>query len=264
MATQTLDNTRTARWFPFPNRLTDERLRLICLPFAGGSASRYLPLARSLGPDIAVLPAQFPGRESRFDDPSYSDAAALVSDLAVAVEDLIDRPYAILGYSLGSAYAFELARTLAAAGLPCPEALFAVAGCAPHIREDEGLVGLPDDQLLELVRRWQALPPEIEQEPELLSMALNVFRIDLGTWERHDHDVASTIDCPVHVYSGSSDLTVNPAQLAAWRERGSGPVRYRGFSGGHFFGFERIGALAAAIRADLGIPGHNSPQRKTL
>lgn len=252
MTVQLLQSTRSEVWFPFPSRTRNERVRLICLPFAGGGASRFLPLARALEPDVAAYPVQFPGRESRFDDPAYADAAALVADLVPAVAALAaDRPYAVLGYSLGASYSFELVRALIAAGCDAPRGLFAVASPAPHTRSSLRLGDASDAELLTLVQQWQAVPEEILQDEEMLSHALGTLRIDLGTWERFGHDISSRLACPVHVYSGATDPTVTRPQLAGWRTRTSGTARFRRFTGGHFFGFEQTEAVANAIRADL-------------
>lgn len=255
MSVQLVRETRSEDWFPFPARTAGEKATLLCLPFAGGGASRFLPLARLLGPTIAALPAQFPGRENRFDDPAYTDAAALIADLTTAALKYADRPYAILGYSLGASYAFELVRSLAAAGAPAPLALFAVASPAPHTRSAVRLGEATDAVLLEQVQKWQAIPEEMLADTELLGMALGTLRTDLGTWERHDHAASAMIDRPVFVYSGHADPTVNRPQLAGWRVRTSAATRFRTFTGEHFFGFDEPAVLAAAITADLAIAG---------
>ncbi|MEV0644082.1 alpha/beta fold hydrolase [Phytomonospora sp. NPDC050363] len=253
MTIQLIRSTRNRTWFPFPSRARDERARLICLPFAGGGASRFLPLSRLLEPDLGVHPVQFPGREGRFDDPAHSDAGALVTELAGAVAELADRPYAVLGYSLGASYAYELVRALEKAGAPAPRALFAVASPAPHTRSALRLSDATDTELLERVKSWQAVPDEVLGDAELLGMALNTLRIDLGTWERHRHDISTRLSIPIHVYTGDTDPTVTRPQLAGWRTRTTGTARFRTFTGGHFFGFDQGEVLAAAVRADLAL-----------
>src|SRR5262249_29407396 len=56
-------------------------LRLFCFPFAGGGASAYARWGQRLGPDVAVLPVQLPGREGRMSEPRITDLDALVDDL---------------------------------------------------------------------------------------------------------------------------------------------------------------------------------------
>jgi medium-chain acyl-[acyl-carrier-protein] hydrolase len=243
----------TARdWFPYPSRAMDAPLRLFCLPFAGGGASRFRLLARLLAPRVAVEPVQFPGREARMEDLPYPDAVTLVADLSAAVESLADRPYALLGYSLGGSFGFELAYALTLAGAPAPVALFAVASPAPHTRPATRYSEMSDRELVAQMREWQAVPDEVVNDPEICSAVLATLRIDLGTWERHRHDPSTRLSCPIHVYAGASDPTVTPAQLSAWESRTTVPGQLRTFSGGHLFGFEQPDLLAAAILFDLG------------
>ncbi|MEU4498139.1 alpha/beta fold hydrolase [Streptomyces sp. NPDC023998] len=238
-------------WFPFPRMGTGTGLSLVCLPFAGGGASRFLPLGRRLAPLIEVQPVQFPGRESRIDDPPCPDAGRLVAELSSALAPGLDGPYALLGYSLGAAYAFELALSLRARGLPEPRALFVLAAVAPHTRSPERLSEASEEDLVERILRAEGVPPEVLTDRELLAMALGTLRMDLGMWERFDHKAESRLECPIYVYAGSADMSVSSSQLAGWRQRTTGRCRFRTFSGGHFFGFDNTSALAAAIGADL-------------
>lgn len=250
MSTPLLRNATARDWLPY-QPAPDAPFRLVCLPFAGGGASRFLGLARQLAPQIGVYPVQFPGRETRAGDPPYADAGELVAALVPVVAGLADRPYAVLGYSLGSAYGYELVRAMCAQGLPAPRALIAVAAGAPHTRAAEHLGDAPEAVLRERMRQWQALPPEIEGDPDLLAAVLATVRIDLGTWERYGHDISTWVKCPVFCYAGQSDPTVARPQLAGWRCRTSVATRFRTFPGDHFFGFDQPDVVAAAIRTDL-------------
>lgn len=250
IATRQADDTAT--WFPYPNRAEDAPIQLLCLPFAGGGASRFRPLARALAPHIAVEAVQFPGREARVDDRPYRDAGALVADLSAVATALLDRPYALLGYSLGGSFGFELARALIAAGWPAPLAIFAVASPAPQIERPTCHSEQSDHELVDWMRRWAAIPDDILNDPLIRSTVLTTLRIDLGAWERHQHDPTTRLPCPIHVYAGLSDASVTREQLLAWQSRSTAQCGLRTFSGGHMFGFEQPNALAAAILTDLG------------
>ena len=105
-------------WFPFARTNPAARVRLVCLPFAGGGASAFRTWPQELPLDIDVWAAQLPGRETRFADPAYTRMDRLVSDLAAAVCPNLDRPYALFGHSIGSLVALELVRELRRQGRP--------------------------------------------------------------------------------------------------------------------------------------------------
>ncbi len=95
-------------------------LRLICLPYAGGGASVFAALRRHAPDWLDVLPVQLPGRENRIGEPAIAAMPDLVTALTGALAPVLDRPYALLGYSVGARIAFCLTRALARAGLPPP------------------------------------------------------------------------------------------------------------------------------------------------
>src|SRR5436305_4752920 len=98
--------------FPFVRPNPAARLRLFCLPFAGGGASVFREWADGLPLDVDVWPAQLPGRETRYRHPAYVRMDRLVANLAAAVRPHLDRPFALFGHSMGSLVALELAREL--------------------------------------------------------------------------------------------------------------------------------------------------------
>lgn len=102
--------------------------RLVCFPHAGGSATAYMPLARTLPEDFDVVAVQYPGRQDRYREAPFTSLVSLVEAVAeeLAREIAADpgRPYALFGHSMGSIIAFETALVLARKQLPAPQRLF--------------------------------------------------------------------------------------------------------------------------------------------
>ncbi|ACZ86273.1 non-ribosomal peptide synthetase/MFS transporter [Streptosporangium roseum] len=93
---------------------------VICLPYGGGSAAAYQPLATALTrscPTTAVLAVELPGH-----DPARPDEAMLpmpeLVDRIVAELAGISGPIVLYGHCVGSAAATELALRLEASGTP--------------------------------------------------------------------------------------------------------------------------------------------------
>ncbi|MER5425293.1 non-ribosomal peptide synthetase/MFS transporter [Streptosporangium roseum] len=93
---------------------------VVCLPYGGGSAAAYQPLATALTrscPTAAVLAVELPGH-----DPARPDEAMLpmpeLVDRIVAELAGISGPIVLYGHCVGSAAATELALRLEASGTP--------------------------------------------------------------------------------------------------------------------------------------------------
>src|SRR5262245_37468194 len=84
------------------------RLRLFCLPYAGGGASAFRIWADELPSTVEVCAIQLPGRETRLREPPFTRLNPLVEQLGDALAHYLTKPFAILGYSLGAVIGFEL------------------------------------------------------------------------------------------------------------------------------------------------------------
>ncbi|MER6583389.1 amino acid adenylation domain-containing protein, partial [Nonomuraea sp. NPDC001023] len=91
---------------------------LVCVPYGGGSAAVYQPLARALGDRVEVLSAELPGHDPARPDELPLPLAELVDVLAAEVAATASGPVAIYGHCVGSAPAVALARKLESDGVP--------------------------------------------------------------------------------------------------------------------------------------------------
>ncbi|GDY88304.1 hypothetical protein SAVCW2_75030 [Streptomyces avermitilis] len=151
--------TATGLWFPAPPAPGDCAVRLLCLPYAGGSPVMYRTWDKALAGTADVLPLCLPGRAHRWGEPLEHDLHRIADDVAEATAPLQkDLPLALFGYSLGALLAFEVARGLARRGRP--PLLLIVAACAPP-RECGALSPkhtLPDEEFIALLREMGRLP----------------------------------------------------------------------------------------------------------
>ncbi|HEX4591042.1 MAG TPA: thioesterase domain-containing protein, partial [Gemmataceae bacterium] len=60
------------KWLPYRRANPAARVRLACLPFAGGGAGAYRTWADDLPLTVEVCAVQPPGRETRFREPPFS------------------------------------------------------------------------------------------------------------------------------------------------------------------------------------------------
>lgn len=212
------------------------RLRLLCLPFAGGGSGAFHDWPAQLPSDVDVWAVRLPGRESRLLEEPYRELHTLIKALAPAVGPLTRTPYALFGHSMGALIGYELARALLAAGRPAPTWLIASGHEAPHVvHYPKQLHRMPDDRLIETLRDYGATPDTLLSQPELLELFLPTIRADFAVVETYVHQPGPPLPCPIAVFRGVTDAEVSPQGCVAWAELTSAACVQRCFPGGHFF-----------------------------
>ena len=98
----------------------ENKLKLFCFHFAGGTANAFRELADLMPNTIEFNAVQLPGRENRFAEPLVSDIKQLIPPLATALKNSMTGDFAFFGYSMGSLVAFELIRHIRREGWELP------------------------------------------------------------------------------------------------------------------------------------------------
>src|SRR5258708_10641426 len=94
-------------WFAHRQPRPHARLRLFCLPYAGGGASIFRLWPAGLPSGVEVCAIQLPGREARLKEAPFNHVRPLTLALTPVLEPFLDRPFALFGHSIGALVAFE-------------------------------------------------------------------------------------------------------------------------------------------------------------
>ncbi|MGK5543934.1 thioesterase II family protein [Streptomyces sp. URMC 127] len=234
---------RDALWFPrfgAPPPAPDAAgTRLICFPYAGGTASVYRDWREHLGASVAdVAAVQLPGRGLRMREEPYRSAAPLVADVAdELVRQGLTRDYAFFGHSMGALLAYEVACTLRDRGEPGPRHLFVSGSRAPHLYGDRTEHLLPDEELRRFAAGIGALG---DGDQALLNGAyldrrLPVLRADLQVCNGYRWLPRRPPDCPMTAFSASDDPVADAAEVEAWRAYTTSSFLHHHLQGDHFF-----------------------------
>lgn len=211
-------------------------LRLFCLPFAGGGAAAFRPWTTLLPSYVDVCPVVYPGRELRLYEKPFTDLTEMVKACSEALLPLMDRPFAIFGYSLGGLIAFEMVRYLRRRGLPLPEHLFLAAVAAPKPGPmQRSYHKLPDPEFIDYLRNLNGTSEAVLQNPELMKILLPLLRADVTAFETYVHNVETPLECPVAAFGGVQDASISEDALANWRAHTDRAFSLQIFPGNHFF-----------------------------
>jgi medium-chain acyl-[acyl-carrier-protein] hydrolase len=214
----------------------DARIRLICYPHAGGGASAFMPWRRILPPEIELCPVEPPGRGSRHREPLLRRVTDAAESLAEGLRPLLDKPYLLVGHSLGGFVAFETARRLQAKGQRSPEQLVVVSRAAPHLPIERIFApGMSDEALIgRLGERYGGARLKALEDPEIREMFMAVVRADLESLETYEHVHQPLLDCPIAAFGGDADPTISSSALRGWRAQTRASFQWQAFSGDHF------------------------------
>ena len=228
--------SRPNAWITILNPRPDARCRLYCLPHAGGGASLFRTWPAHLPEDVEVCPIQLPGREVRFREPRFTRIAQLVETLAPAILPHLQKPFAVLGHSMGGLIGFELIRELRRLDAPVPRRLFIMARQAPQLVEARPpLHELPDAEFFDaLDDRYGSIPSEALKNPEIRDVFIPLLRADIEMVETYRCRPEEPLGCPISVFGGRLDR-IPHADLSAWQQQTRQPVVVRLFDGSHFF-----------------------------
>ena len=212
-------------------------MRLFCLPYAGGGATAFRSWVAKLPAVVQLCPVQLPGREMRLSETLCTRLNPLVDAMDRELRPWLDIPYAVFGHSMGALLAFEWVRKLQRDGTSLPTWLFLSGRRAPDMPGDAVLPdSLSDREFVEeLTRRYNGIPQEFLENDALMEVFLPILRADISVVESYRFQEGEPLDCPITVFAGTKDGSVNLDQLLAWKRQTRCRFAMQVLPGGHFY-----------------------------
>ena len=245
---------RNPWFFRFGNESNEAKLRLICFPFAGGSASFFHSWQALLADQIELIAIELPGRASRISEAFINNGEELLDQLEKLDELYKDKPFAFFGHSMGAHIAFELARRLEKNKLTLPVHLFVSGRQAPQLKSKKKILHvLPEDEFIKEIASLNGMPKDVLENEELMELVSPVLREDCKLLETWGYVESEKLKVKITAMFGDEDPSANKDTVKEWAKLSSEDFNTNNFPGDHFFINTDKHAVVAAIKAELEI-----------
>ena len=216
---------------PKPNAV----LRAFCFPYAGGSSGSFLSLANSISDSIELIAVQLPGRANRMAEQPINNMADMVETITSYSHYITEKPYVMLGHSMGARIVYAAALAFTEAKLPLPVHMIVSGSRAAYLpTSDEVFYDWPKPQFLSKLKSLNGTPDEVLEHDDLLDILLPMLRADFELAQCYQSEIHQ-IDCPITALGGLSDASVSHLQLNAWAELTTKSFECKMLQGDHFF-----------------------------
>lgn len=234
----------------------NKKIKLFCIPYAGGSAVIYSKWKAYLPDTIELCPIELKGRGARIVEPRYENIDEAVQDIYDQILPQIQyAPYALFGHSMGAMLCHELALKLRSEDVNQPKHLFFSGRSVPHIKmkEDKKYHLLSEEDFKKKVKTLGGTPKEFFDHPELMELFLPLLRSDFKLASTDlSLEVIVPFNCDISVLLGK-DEDMTAQQAHEWKDHTKGLCTTYYFNGGHFFLNNEVESITRIIARDLNV-----------
>lgn len=237
-----------SEWFVRLGGAPDARLRLICFPNAGSSATVFRPWAAKIPPEIELLAVQFPGRQKRIKEPPLRAVGVAVEALLPAIAG-VDGPASLFfGDCTGALVAYELIRAMAGEGAALPRHLIVSCCRAPDLPpRHEPLYALDDVTLTAQIRALGFAPEWLLNDQATLKAFLPLLRCDFEMAETYTYRHGAPLPIPITAIAGTRDKITPESDIAAWRAHTCDALDLVRMEGSHDLAQTRVREVVALL-----------------
>lgn len=221
--------------------------KIFCFPYAGGSSTLYEGNFSGLKEVFDVIPLDYSGHGTKFGLPLHETMEALIEEAYQETKEKLskDESYCLLGYSMGSVVAYEIACRLRTEGYRTPKRMFLFSMQAPRrIPEEEWLHQLSQDDFLKEIVSMGGIDEELLADPLMMKVFFPIIRMDFRIFELYDGVRHEMLDTDALILYSEEDIRTE--RIHGWDEV-IARTEYLCYPGGHFFVYEHCDEAVGEI-----------------
>lgn len=212
--------------------MSHERIKLLCIPYAGSSACYYNKWTAYFSNNITVHPVELAGRGIRSDEGFYKSFDDAIEDLLDKVLKIIgESEYVLFGHSMGALIAYELCNRLIMSEVKKPKHLIVSGYAAPQLPQTD-----LNKDFEEIAAELGGIPDEVWNDQYLYNIFMPILKSDFQILKEYNYPKnRKPISTDITVLYGEDDTKTPFRKVVKWRELTSGTFNCYSFKGGHFF-----------------------------
>lgn len=231
-----------------------EEVKLLLLPYAGGSGLFYSRWSKHLAEHIKMVPIELPGRGLRFKEPLCDNMAETIENIWENVKaEIVNEKYALFGYCVGTLIVYELFKRIREEKLPEPSHCFLCAHPAPDIpQKGKPMSKTTEDELMEEWIRGSQISREQLEKKTYLKSIYEVWKTDCAMIDKYRFSgEKEKFNCNITLVNGSEESLFTRDELESWKSFCTGKCKSVMVNGGHDFIKTNENALIGVINKEI-------------
>ncbi|MDO4321563.1 MAG: thioesterase domain-containing protein [Lachnospiraceae bacterium] len=221
-------------------------VQLFLLPFAGGNATSFQKMTEHLDSFIQTVTVEYSGRGSRLNEGDITDYGIFRNDVVEYIKShrKKDKPYAIFGYSMGAALAYEIASQNLLGEAPV-HLFYGARACIA----DESLPKLSDEEFIEHAKTMGGFDERVTRNKRLFRLFIHPLKDDYNIAKQFRFEKGELPFCDCTVLYSEKDTPFDTVRK--WKRLTTGKTEFFEFGNNHFFVLEHYEEIAKIINQTL-------------
>lgn len=233
----------------------NKKIDLYCFTHAGGAATFFNVLDKHLVENIELQKLEYSGHGLRRKEPFYQNFTELANDMfeMICNRENRERPYALMGYSMGCISLVETLKLICQKQLLLPSHVF-LAAHEPKTKLE--LLNYSEDEKDEIIRHrtlaFGGIPGQIQNNDIFWRMYMPIYRADYKLISEYDfEDMGCYRNIPTTIFYSEEDTPLK--NMLDWQSVFPDKNEFLRYTGSHFFIQQYYKEIATVVNERLGL-----------